>query len=68
MTYVSVLVMNTDRDTVSVGGAAKLLGKSTRTILRWTDAGILRVDHLTEGGHRRYLTADVEAVAQGRAA
>ncbi len=51
----------------SVGKAALALGVSTRTILRWTEAGKLPLAGYSEGGHRRYNAADVVALKAGAA-
>ena len=48
----------------SVGKAALALGVSTKTILRWTESGKLPLAGLSEGGHRRYRAADVEALKE----
>ena len=51
----------------SVGKAALVLEVSTRTILRWTEAGKLPLAGYSEGGHRRYNAADVQALKAGAA-
>jgi excisionase family DNA binding protein len=60
--------MNTTDETVSPGKAALILGVSVKTIDRWRQSGKLPTHGYTEGGHRRFLLADVERLAQERAA
>ena len=45
---------------MSVGGAAKALGVSIKTMHRWDGAGILTAIRLPSG-HRRYRRADINA-------
>lgn len=47
--------------------AAELIGVSTRSLLRWEDAGRI-VPLKTPGGHRRYRVADLLALVQERSA
>lgn len=35
-----------------------------RTVIRWTDTGLLKVALLTLGGHRRFWESDVIAAGQ----
>ena len=51
----------------SVGKAALALGVSTRTILRWTEAGKLPLAGYSDSGHRRYNATDVVALKAGAA-
>lgn len=59
--------MSEHDELVPIGKAAHLLGVSTRTIIRWTDAGRLPAT-LTAAGHRRYRLTDVETIRAERAA
>ena len=70
----SVLVMaSTQRhihdasDLLAPTEAAELIGVSTRSLLRWEDAGRI-VPLKTPGGHRRYRVADLLALVQERSA
>lgn len=47
---------------------AAILGASTRSVDRWADAGLLRCDHRTPGGHRRFRRADVDTLTTSRTA
>jgi len=47
------------KDWLSLSGAAELLGVHPSTVRKWSDEGKLPV-HLTQGGHRRYRTDEVE--------
>ena len=59
----------TKSDTLlSTGAAALLLRCSAKTVERMADRGDLAVACLTDGGHRRFDRAAVEALAKGRAA
>ncbi len=49
-------------DVVAPAVAARVLGVGGPTVARWAGAGRLRFV-VTPGGHRRYLTADVAALA-----
>lgn len=40
--------------------AADALGISLKLLRAWADSGRIRVAGKTPGGHRRYLTADIE--------
>jgi DNA-binding transcriptional MerR regulator len=57
-----------ETDTISIGRAALVLGVSTKTVQRWEQMGKLSLAGRTEGGHRRYLLADVERLATERSA
>ena len=59
---------NTDTDTISIGRAALILGVSTKTVQRWEQMGRLSLAGRSEGGHRRYVLADVERLAAERSA
>ena len=50
---------------VTVGVAAKYLGLSVKSVKRLTEVGKLR-SFRTEGGHIRFLTADLDAYRQSR--
>jgi excisionase family DNA binding protein len=41
------------------GEAAKLLKVDRKTLTRWAEKGLIR-SYSTPGGHRRYLTADIQ--------
>lgn len=43
---------------LTIGDAAKLVGVAIETLRRWEKAGKIKA-HRTEGGHRRYLVADL---------
>jgi putative resolvase len=45
-------------DLLQIGDAAKLRGVSITTLRRWEDTGKIKAIR-TEGGHRRYLVADL---------
>lgn len=49
-------------DLIRPADAAKQLGVSVRTLARWEAAGRLKAV-LTAGGHRRYRSADIDAIA-----
>jgi len=54
-----------ERQWLTVGQTAQLLGVSTQTVRKWSAAG--RLPELrTEGGHRRYDRAVVEGLVAGR--
>lgn len=42
--------------------AAVMLGVTERTVRRWAEDGTLATAYTTEGGHRRFLLADVDAL------
>lgn len=44
--------------------AAQILGVNPRTVARWADDGWLTVCRWTDGGHRRFLVAEVEELAR----
>ncbi|WP_326646585.1 MerR family transcriptional regulator [Streptosporangium sp. NBC_01755] len=43
------------------GGVAALLEVTPRRVARWQTLGLITASALTEGGHRRFTRADVEA-------
>jgi hypothetical protein len=49
------------QDFITPGHAAKLTGRTTRSLAALFDEGSMR-GTLTAGGHRRYLVADVVAL------
>jgi DNA-binding transcriptional MerR regulator len=52
-----------DTDEVTTGVAAKIVGVSHSTLLRYTKAGRIRpVSRTLERGDRRYLVADARAL------
>ena len=51
-----------DRSFLTSGEAAKLLGVSRQTILRWAHRGALPMAH-TIGGHLRFRPADVRSLS-----
>lgn len=58
--------MNTPQpETLSPGEAARMLGVTRGTLVRWAKAGKIP-SFRTLGGHRRYSRADVEAVMRRR--
>jgi len=63
------MMTDTDRgdELLSPGEAARLLGVDTSTLRRWAEAGKITA-RVTEGGHRRFRRADVEALAKGETA
>ena len=46
--------------------AAWVLEVNPRTVARWADEGTLRVHRWTDGGQRRFLLSEVEALANER--
>jgi len=52
------------RDYVRIGTAADALGVSVSTIKRYTEEGLLTVSR-TDGGHRLYSSAQLEAIKGG---
>lgn len=54
-------MLKTDKQSLSPGDVALMLRKSTRTVVRWGDQGLLGDVSLTEGGQRRYHRAAIEA-------
>lgn len=40
--------------------AAKYMGVSRSTVIRWSDSGLLHVDWITPGGARRYRITTLE--------
>jgi excisionase family DNA binding protein len=50
-------------DLIGTGEAARLLRVAPTTIARWADEGMLRPAMTTLGGHRRFVRAQVEALA-----
>ena len=53
------VIPDTERDWLSLSGAANLLGVHPSTVRLWSDKGVFPV-HRTSGGHRRYLRGEVE--------
>ncbi len=51
---------------LTIGEAALRLGVSVDTLRRWTEAGDVPVVR-TLGGHRRYLTSEIEALTKDAA-
>lgn len=55
------MTIDTTSTTLTTTEAAAILHVSADTLRRWTDKGV--IDHVkTEGGHRRYQLADVQAL------
>ena len=54
-------------DTLRPGQAARILGVTPRTLLRYGDAGLITFEVLPKG-HRRYHRSSVEALLSERAA
>ena len=50
---------------LSLGGAARRLGVHPSTVRNWTDRGLLAC-HRTQGGHRRYLSSEIDAWLQSQ--
>jgi len=50
---------------ISIGEVAKMLGISIQTLRRWDESGQL-IARKTEGGQRRYLKSDIQALADGK--
>lgn len=50
-----------DTDTLSAGEVALILGVNPRTVARKADFGDLGEVTMTEGGHRRFTRAGIEA-------
>jgi predicted site-specific integrase-resolvase len=49
---------------ISIGAVALMLGVCVNTLRAWDKSGHLVPAYRTEGGHRRYATADIAAVMQ----
>lgn len=60
-------MLKADKLSLSPGDVALMLAKSTKTVNRWGDMGLLGEITLTEGGQRRYDRAAVEAFIAQRA-
>ncbi len=50
-----------DRDWLSLGEAARILGVAPTTLRRWADDGVVR-SFVTPGGHRRFVRASLESL------
>jgi|GEM_PF-4096960 len=61
-------MLKSDKRSLSPGDVALLLAKSTKTVNRWGDQGLLGEISLTEGGQRRYDRDAVEAFIAQREA
>jgi excisionase family DNA binding protein len=53
---------------ISVGEAARILGRCEATVRNWTRRGILRAQRMAGTGQRLYDRADVERIARERRA
>lgn len=63
------LAQRLDTEWVTTGEAARLLGVSSRnTVKNWLEGGHFPGATRTEGGHWRFLRAEVEAVSRSMAA
>lgn len=54
-------MVKSDKQSLSPGDVALMLQKSTKTVNRWGEQGLLGDVTLTEGGQRRYQRDAVEA-------
>ena len=53
------------KSVVSIGQAGAALGVSVCTLRRWERAGYFAPSFRTQGGHRRYDLANIEALIRG---
>ena len=56
--------MTTTDELVTPQQAAVVLGVTSRTVVRWAEAGTLPTATRTAGGHRRFRRADVDQLAR----
>lgn len=61
-------MLKSDKQWLSPGDVALLVHKSTKTVNRWGDQGLLGEVRITDGGQRRYHRAAVETFAASLAA
>lgn len=54
-------MLKSDKQALSPGDVALMIGKSTKTVNRWGDEGRFGLVTLTDGGQRRYQREAVEA-------
>jgi len=54
-----------NKEWLGLSGTADLLGVHPSTVRKWSDEGKLPV-HLTQGGHRRYLLAEIKTWQERR--
>lgn len=59
-------MVKSDKQALSPGDVALMVRKSTKTVNRWGEAGLLGEVSLTEGGQRRYQRAAVELFLAAR--
>ncbi len=53
--------MNTEREYLTPGEVARALHVSPKTIIRWANDGLIPY-MMTLGGHRRFLSRDIQEV------
>lgn len=56
-------MLKSDKEWLSPGDVALIVHKSTKTVNRWGDQGLLGEVTFTEGGQRRYHRTAVESFA-----
>ena len=56
---------NPTQEWLSLGGVAQRLGVHPSTVRNWSDQGLLPC-HRTQGGHRRYLSSEIDSWLQSR--
>ena len=55
---------STPDEWVSAGEAARLLGRRTKTLVRYADMGLLRTRRFGDHGRREYLRSSIEQLLE----